>query len=247
MDCKMQTETIIYTNISKRYESRLPIIKDNNIPLYVNIDNGIVDKYDNRTKYYEISHPSDIWRSDFINRYYKFFSEKIFSANDISIYIDGNVDIMRNLDPLVSEFIDSKTSLGIMRHNQRDNILEEVEACKVNNKFKEDDQNKILNQINSYNAEGYPQDYPLFTATVIFRRHNYDKKLNQAMELWWEQVKRFTCRDQISLPFVLWKTQLKHHIFDIDIFNNKYFLRRPHGSNNYYYYKYKNKILNMIR
>jgi hypothetical protein len=114
-------------------------------------------------------------------------------------------------------------------HPQRDNIVQELEACIHLKKFKKGDQYFASDQVNSYLSRGFPVCTKLQAATIIFRRHDKVDLLHSAMSLWWSQVNRYTCRDQLSLPYVLWKTGLPFISLDLDLFNNEYFLRRPHN------------------
>lgn len=182
--------------------------------------------------------PNNITRPDLINRYHKFFPHLIFKDVDVSIYIDGNVEIRKNIEPLIGEFLNSKKSFGCLVHPQRDNIIQEAKACIDFKKFKNGDQHLVSKQIDFYMSNKFPLDAKLKAATVLFRNHHQIDSLHSAMSLWWEQVNNFTCRDQLSLPFVLWKTGLSYMTFDIDIFNNEYFLRRSHK---------KESVLNRIK
>jgi hypothetical protein len=166
----------------------------------------------------------------YLNRYYKFFPHRFLSETDVSIYIDGNVDITSSLIELVDEFVESKALFGCFKHYQRDNIFQEVEACKSLNKFSKTDLQKIEKQISTYNHSNFPREHQLLVGTVLFRRHDDVKSLDEVMELWWEHFNSFTGRDQISLPYILWKTGIRIHVFELDIFSNKYFLRKTHSS-----------------
>lgn len=172
--------------------------------------------------------PPNIKRADLRNRYHKFFPYLLPFDADVSIYLDGNVEVKKDLEPLIKEFLQSKKVLGCLRHPQRDNILQEVDACISLGKFKGADRERVSEQIRFYSDDDFPLDFSLQAATVLFRRHDDLPLLHDAMSLWWDQIMTFTARDQISLPYVLWKTRLPFISFDLNIFDNEYFHRHPH-------------------
>jgi len=167
-------------------------------------------------------------RPDLINRFHKILYYKVLEDSQVSIYIDGNVQMGADFKGLIQDFISSGKPIGLSLHTQRSSILEELDACKDMAKFKGDDSSRGDAQVRRYLEAGLPWDYPLYSATVIFRNHKYDVALKEAMNLWWEQVVSHTARDQLSLPFVLWVTGIEPFILKFDIFDNPYFIRYSH-------------------
>lgn len=177
----------------------------------------------------KLSSPANIHRPNLINRYHKFFPHRVLEDVDITIYIDGNVQIIKDIGPLVESFVASDKEMGVLLHPHRKNIVEEVAACVNLGKFTDFDNGNVPEQLEVYSREGYKLDSQLYAATVLFRKHRNLELLDNAMTLWWDQINSFTSRDQISLPYVLWKSKLPYEVYDIDIFNNPYFLRVPHA------------------
>lgn len=64
---------------------------------------------------------------------------------------------------------------------------------------------KIRQQIELYQKEKFPSEFPLFEATVIV----VDLKNEHAkviMDAWWKEFNRSESkRDQLSFPYVIWK------------------------------------------
>ena len=167
-------------------------------------------------------------RNDLINRYYKILHNQIGLDADISIYIDGNVEIIASLDHLIKEFVDSGASIGLSMHPQRKTIVEEAGALKKLKKFKADDESRCEEQLKEILDAGFPVEFGLFAGGVIFRRHDC-WQLNSAMEEWWSTVNRFTARDQLSLPYIIWRHQLQLHRFYFNILEpNEWFVRKTH-------------------
>ncbi len=167
--------------------------------------------------------------SSLINRWYKIFPHKVFPDADISIYIDGNIRILSDLDILIDEFINSNAALGVFSHMERTTIFEEAEACRALGKFDENDKKAINNQLKVYTKFGFPKTQLLTDNGIIFRRHGHPK-LAEAMELWWTHLNQFTKRDQISLPFVVWKYDLPVKVWNWSFRagGNAYFLPYKH-------------------
>lgn len=171
----------------------------------------------------------DVHRSDLINRYHKFFAHRILSGCDISIYVDGNILLYADPAELIKEFISSDAPIGFAKHPERRQITDELAACIELGKFKMGDEKRAQEQVHKYLVdERYPDNNNLFYGGVIFRNHRYKEALDQAMEMWWREVQEYSARDQISLPYVIWKTGLKVYDLNFNIKNNPYFFRYSH-------------------
>ena len=176
----------------------------------------------------KLAMPSSITRPDLVNRYHKFFPHLLPFKADMSIYMDGNFEVKKDIGSLIKKFLQSKKTFGCLKHPQRENILQEADACKFLGKFKDNDKTRVSKQIKFYFNDGFPMDSHLQSAGILFRRHDNLPLLHDAMSLWWGQINTYTARDQISLPYVLWKTQLPFMSFDLNIFDNEYFERHLH-------------------
>ncbi|EPH66789.1 hypothetical protein D932_00011 [Enterococcus casseliflavus 14-MB-W-14] len=140
-----------------------------------------------------------------INRYLKMHPFELFEDKyDIAIYIDGNVDITSDIKPW-SQYVTDKTGLAFHRHFQRDCLYQEAEVLKL---YKKGNATAIDEQIQRYKKVGFPINYGLPEATVIvsdLNNLNSKKVFNQ----WWEEfIKTGSFRDQLSLPYVLWKNNI---------------------------------------
>jgi hypothetical protein len=163
-----------------------------------------------------------------VNRYCKFFPHEVLPEADCSIYVDANTLILADLTPLIAEFIDSGADIGLFPHKQRSDIVEELAFGKACGRIPPQDFAKGDAQLKRYFAEGLPPDHVFTENAIIFRRHAAPG-LAPAMKLWWEQLEEFTKRDQLSLPYVLHKSELKTKIWDWNYkFENPYFKRYLH-------------------
>ena len=162
------------------------------------------------------------------NRYCKFFPHKLFPDADVSIYVDGKTLIAGNLAPLIAEFVESGAEIGLFRHPKRSDVVEELALCKEIGKISPEDHHRGDAQIEAYFADGLPREHLLTENGILLRRHD-GPGLAPAMEMWWDEMNRHTPRDQLSLPYVLYKTQLPIKLWTWDYRrNNPYFMRYPH-------------------
>lgn len=139
------------------------------------------------------------------NRYYKMLPQRTFSDFDYSLYVDGNIRLLGDVKPLFEEFIASKACLGLFRHPLRNSVNEEVEACLKAGKVVDTD--KLQGELAHYRQEGFTDNEGLIEAGVMLKNHRHPG-LNRAMETWWHLFEQFETRDQFSLPYVLWKTNV---------------------------------------
>lgn len=91
----------------------------------------------------------------------------------------------------------------------------------------------LKEQMKFYEHEGLPKYTCYFENPVIIRKTN-DDELKAVMRTWWEQIERFTHRDQLSLPYALWKNGKDgSYVFSLgnNAFRNPYFLTTKHVKN----------------
>jgi len=167
------------------------------------------------------------------NRFAKFFPHAIFPEAEISIYVDANILILTDLTPLIAEFCASGADIGLFPHKQRFDIHEELAFLTKVGKVPVADVAKGEAQIAFYHADGLPDGHLFTENAIIFRRHCREGEdnhaLEAAMDLWWQQMQIYTRRDQLSLPYVLYKSDLKAKLWDWNYtFENPYFNRYPH-------------------
>lgn len=162
------------------------------------------------------------------NRFTKFFPYKIFPDADYSIYVDANILLIGDIQPILDEFIASGADIGLFPHLQRSDIYSEFEFAKQVKKIAPEDYAIGASQMQFYRGDGLPDSHTLTENAVIFRKHR-NPELEKAMELWWHQMETYTKRDQLSLPYVLYKSEIKRKIWDWTyLSDNPYFKRYIH-------------------
>lgn len=119
----------------------------------------------------------------------------------ISVWVDANVAVHMDLAALARLELASRPA-AFFTHLERTNVYDEAEMCI---RLEKDDPATLRRQADAYRKEGLPAGVnDLVTCTIMFRRHR-DPEIVNLMELWWQEILRYSRRDQISLPFVAWK------------------------------------------
>ena len=172
---------------------------------------------------------------------FKVLPHRYLQDYEYSIFIDGNMYVVGNVDELVEKYL-SDSNIAFFDHNKnrmdpRDCIYDEYNAIMnlgkndPNQNFKDNPQ-VMYDQVKRYQDEGYPSHNGLITGMVILRRHN-EKDCIRVMEDWWTEIKYGSKRDQLSFNYVAWKNNTKFNYMDGDSRNNEYFTRdtKPHKGN----------------
>lgn len=136
------------------------------------------------------------------NRYVKLHPDEFFPEYDLSIYVDANVQLKKD----VNEFIQTKCQDGnifFYKHPTRKCIYDEMDAVI---RIKKDKPEVVNAQREKYKKEGYPEKNGLSQNNIIIRRHNTDD-CKRLMSAWWDELVNGSFRDQLSLFYVLWKNK----------------------------------------
>ncbi|MEE1273727.1 MAG: DUF616 domain-containing protein [Olegusella sp.] len=148
---------------------------------------------------------TDLGDNAFINRYVKFHPHELFADDyDAAIYIDGNIQPVSDLS-YYADLIEPAAGIALHYHRARATIAEEVEACKALGKG---DPELMDQQVRHYVDEGYPLSYGLLECNVIATDLHSDVACSVLRDWWDEYSKSGSGRDQLALPYVLWKNHI---------------------------------------
>ena len=134
-------------------------------------------------------------------RYVKTNPHKLLHDYDLSIWVDGNVEIKSNLNEFIDEYINDDCSIYVPQHPNRDCIYDEAVAVIG---LKKDTEENVNPQIERYENEGFPRNYGLLQSNILLRKHNSEDCI-KLMEEWFNEIKNGSHRDQLSFNYVLWK------------------------------------------
>ena len=142
------------------------------------------------------------------NRFVKIcIPDEIFNNYEYSFYVDYKHPVNVDFDYLLNG-LEPDSDMLTNRHRKRDCAYDEGMVCAEGGKGKKD---VILRQLAFYRRETYPVHNGLYAAYWLFRRHT--KELKEFSRRWWEQVEQYSCRDQVSLPYVAWKYDMKISLY----------------------------------
>lgn len=191
----------VYTCITGNYDEPIePIYVPENIDFYIVTDMDI-DTY-SAWKKIDITHIDEIKGFDNTRkaRYVKTHPHIFFKDYEYSIWVDSNFKVVGDLSKYI-KYIGKAVPFASNWHPVRNCIYREVEACILR---KKDDTNLLRQQVEYYRTQGFPQEFGLIETNMIIRKHA-DKKCIALMEAWWNEMVRWSKRDQLSLPYVIWK------------------------------------------
>ena len=156
--------------------------------------------------------PNSVQGGRAVNRWHKLFPHRLFPDARHSIYVDGNVRLSGDPVILVEALARAGAAMGAFSHPSGHTLAREVAECR-RHRFTRADLAAVDRQIATYRRAGIDFDAQIPTNNVLVRDHAAPG-LAEAMDLWWQQLQRFTGRDQVSLPFVLQDTGLPFVLLD---------------------------------
>lgn len=167
------------------------------------------------------------------NRRRKILAHRWFPEADGTLYLDGNLQLLCDPVELVQDCEQrdphhsgpGEARLFAFAHHQRRCLYREARAVAD---ARLDRRGTVRRQVGRYLKEGYPRDNGLAWGGCLLRKRGCER----FNDLWWDEVAGHSCRDQISLPYALWKTGLPHVLLDRPIpyggRRNPFLKRVPH-------------------
>ena len=218
---------VIYTANLGKYDTIKNIPKQEGWD-YINIiDWEITEKEKKNTNWTFMMIPDFIkYMNASINkkqRFIKLHPHLFFKNYEISLYIDSIYILFGNIDNLIIRLLPPDINIVMNEHRTRNKVSEEIKSVLY---FKKDKIEVIQKIKKRYKEEKFPDNLGLIEASFILRRHN-EKDCINIMEKWWNEIKMYSHRDQLSICYVLWKENKKIKLIDKNFLFN--FLERiPH-------------------
>jgi hypothetical protein len=160
---------------------------------------------------------SDVWRQvrstpfSIDTKYFNRRNAKIYKAMPhlfmdgwhMSIWHDPTHEVVVNPEEIYKNIITPEKDIALFRHESRDCVYSEAAAV-LN--WKMDHEKVISDQMDFYRANNYPEKNGLYECPVIIR--NSTLKTETLGMRWWEIISKYSSRDQLSMPFVLWSLNI---------------------------------------
>lgn len=199
----------VYTCITGNYDNLLdPLFKETNCDYFLLTNNKNIN-----SNFWKIIYlDEDINDNVLLNRYAKFHPQKYFDEYDFSIYIDGNIQIISNISEFIIPTINSYAGISMHVHSTRNCVYDEMKICKV---YGKGNVTAIKKLYKKYKDIGYQKNKGLFECNVIVTDLK-SKVANTVLSEWWDVFYKSNCkRDQILLPYVMFKNHLEITSFGI--------------------------------
>jgi hypothetical protein len=122
---------------------------------------------------------------------------------DFYIWHDVSHELVTDPFKVVDKYLVDK-DIALFKHTQRNCLYEEAKILK---ELGYDTNENIDRQISYYREQGMPENFGLYELPVSIRKNT--PKIQTMNLAWWEQICRYSSRDQISLPYLLFKMDIK--------------------------------------
>ena len=151
-------------------------------------------------------------------KWFKLHPDALFPDMDVSIWIDAGWQVVNpNFAHEALGYLNGSPAV-FYPHRWHQNIREEL-AASTHPKMSA---YPLAAQVQCYLDQGLPADAPILECTSIVRKHHDPRVVEMDKSWWWENVTWSEC-DQLSLPFVLWKTRMPYSRFPFTLAGQSWF------------------------
>lgn len=152
-------------------------------------------------------------------RFYKInFHEAV--EDTYSIWVDGTFFINVDLNQWWNQFIPPFTTV---KHPFDNCVYKEISACQRGNKAPF---SRLKAQKDNYLSQGVPYHGGLIASGILMRKKT--PRVIEFCKLWWEEVLKYTGRDQIAFAFADYKIPRLHVPINWDYTTQDEFIHIPH-------------------
>jgi len=136
-----------------------------------------------------------------IARWVKTHPHELFPGYEAAVWLDANIILKGDIQSYVERVERQGAQLGLIPHPHRSCFYDEAEACK---RLKKDASKLIDRQVEEYRKAGLPLKQALYETGFMIVRLK-EAGIGDALHLWWQQIERFTRRDQLGLAWVTYR------------------------------------------
>lgn len=130
---------------------------------------------------------------------YKILPNLFLPDYDYYFWVDPTHDVLVNPVTIINDYL-KDSEIAVFKHRERNCIFNEATTILQANK---ENKNLMIEQMNFYADNNMPKQFGLFELPAFVRKNS--QNMTKLCLCWWEQICKFSARDQLSLPFVLWK------------------------------------------
>lgn len=190
---------LIYSAITNQYDHIRPVKRVPGFDFWL-----YTDQEDLKVEGWEIKPVQKSEHPILLQREIKLNSHLYTGDYDLSIYMDGNMEIVQDPQMFLEKFYNG----GFMSctHPKRHSLAEE--AVEVLRKRKDSPEN-VEKALGFAKSVGYQDDLGLFENMVLIR--DKSEEVKQLEEKWFEIYSQNSVRDQLSLPVASFMTGVEVH------------------------------------
>lgn len=124
----------------------------------------------------------------------------------------------------IVEYLPDNIDIACFAHPHRRTVYEEARACIG---WRKDKPEVIKAQMARYRQAGFPKSFGLSACILLVRRNT--QQLRDFEDMWWNEVKNGSCRDQLSFDYCRWKTGMEVAYLPGNLFKSPMFRVGRHG------------------
>lgn len=220
----MKNRICVYTCITGNYDQIKEIDKkEKGIDYYLFTNNKTITSNTWNVVYIEDNELSNVQ----LARKTKILGNEIVNSYEIALWMDAAVEFKKNIKDFIKTYLGLNDVFACFKHEYRTSVLEEMDACL---RFRKEDIKNIVALKKFYKKEDYKYDNGLIESTVYIKRPG-NKKVQQTMNNWFDMIKNYSKRDQLSFNYSIYKTGLKVRWINENVFNNNWFKWHEHNFN----------------
>ena len=216
---QLEKRIVVYSVITGDYdEVRAPLYKSADCDYLLFTNNKRIKEAEGWQIVYVDEPISDL----LLSRKIKMLPHKYLPKEyELSIYVDGKILLYGNIKEMV-QYLSDDVSLAVTKHDVRDSVLAEIEACHGYGILNLEKYEKAMTRYNQYKVEGFKDNLGLAECGLLIRRHT-DEKLQEVMEMWYAEFVNACGRDQFELLPVISRLKFKgYRILDGNMYLNQY-------------------------
>lgn len=208
---------VAYTALIGRYErlNDQPVAASSNVDFVCFTDDPQIVSDTWIIRFVEPRFPRDSIRSA---RYLKIMGPELFNDYDESLWIDNSVLLKAPPEHILDEWL-ATADFAAPLHSFRDSVAGEFDAVDAAGY---DDPARLYEQLITYAATcpSVLREKP-YSTNLLARRHTTG--VRAAMQFWYEQILRYSRRDQLSLNYALSVSSLATTGIALDLLDNAFF------------------------
>ena len=139
-----------------------------------------------------------------------------YVSNDICVYLDGDIVILKSIEPMVNRFVKSGMDMAIMIHPERTTMWDEYEEWTKSRHYPVEQMSMCLNYMaeNGYDIFNYKGMYQGMMRIV--RNTEQCRKVDK---LTYELIKKFGTEDDVDrIDQTLWSYVINHVYTDVTLY-----------------------------